>query len=67
MSMLRQILKRKIYSVCNGSAHAGDHDDTASVPKPDHLFCYRLSGHENSRDINRKHFASIISAVDFVH
>jgi len=57
---------KKIYPVCNSSTHTSDHDDTASIPEPDHLFRYGLCCHENSRDVDCKHFASFSLACAYM-
>jgi hypothetical protein len=51
------------YAIGNGTAHRGDHSDTTSVSKANHLLSHSLGGHEHSRDVDFEHGVAVLGRV----
>lgn len=51
------------HSVRDGSAHAGDHDDTASISKSNHLLRDCLRRHKDARHIHGEHCVRVFSSI----
>lgn len=55
--------KERTYPIGNSATHRGDHGDTTSVPKANHLLGYCLRGHEHACDVDFKHGVAVFGGV----
>lgn len=51
------------YPIGNGTAHAGNEGNAATIAEANHLFGNRLGGHEHTSDVDFKHGVGILGRV----
>jgi hypothetical protein len=54
---------KKTYAISNSSAHTRNHNNTAAIAKPHHLFRHRLRRHKAPRHIHAHHRIAVLRCI----